>query len=120
MPNKQIARPSKRQALFIAQGQVGKKALIVPLYKIEKGELDQLVRGILAKGGVTEESEVQTVIEKVEESYEARIHVAEARAEVRRLMKIRAAGGKLMQSGYRKWKQVFYPAIKPFKESSTS
>jgi len=105
-----IARRPQRKGLLVGMG--GTKAspnLLFPLYGIERGELDELIRAILAKGGVTEESEIQAIIEKAEQAAEVRIKVSEAKAEVRRLMRIRAAGGKLMQVGFRKWKQVFYP-----------
>jgi len=86
--------------------------VIFPLDGVERSELDELIRAILAKGGVTEEKEVQAIVEAAEQASEVRIKVAEAKAEVRRLMKLREAGAKLMQVGFRKWKQVFYPPTK--------
>src|SRR3990167_831533 len=107
-----IARRPQRKGLLVEmRGTKANPNLLFPLYGIEPGELDDLVRAIIAKGGVTEESEVQAIIEKAEQDAEVRIKVAEAKAEVRRLMKIRAMGGKLMQVGFRKWKQVFHPTI---------
>ena len=110
-----IVKRRGRRGLMIARaGSKVNPDLLFPLDGLERGELDDLVRAILAKGGVTEEAEVQAVIAKAEESSEMRLKVAEARAEVRRLMGLRAKGAKLMQVGFRKWKEVFYPAIKRF------
>ena len=108
-----IARRPQRRGLLLSMG--GSKAnpsLLFPLDGVERGELDELIRAILAKGGVTAEAEIQAIVEKAERDSEIRIKVAEAKAEVRRLMKIRAAGGRLIQMGFRKWKQAFYPAIR--------
>jgi len=60
---------------------------------------------------VTNEAEIQAVVERAEMDSEIRLKVYQARQEVRRLMAIRATGGKLMQMGFRKWKQAFYPAV---------
>ena len=104
-------RPQLRGLLLETQGTKVAPNLIFPLYKVGRGELDELIRAILAKQGVTDETEVQAIVERAEQDSEIRIKVAEAKAEVRRLMKIREAGGRLMQFGFRKWKQVFYPAV---------
>ena len=113
MPDVSIIRPNRRKALYLSKG-VGRMNLIFPLESVEKGELDQLVRAILAKGGVTNEAEVQAVIERAELDYEVRVKVAEARAEVRRLLALRWQGLSLIQSGFRKWKEAFFPAVKTF------
>ena len=105
-------RPSRRGLIIARAGSRQHPNLLFPLYGVERGELDDLVRAILAKGGVTDETEVQAVVEKAEQDAEVRIKVAEARAEVRRLMKIRQGGGKLIAVGFRKWKQAFFPAHK--------
>ncbi len=90
--------------------------LLFPLDNIERGELDELIRAILAKQGVTEESTVQTIIDAAEQDAEMRIHVAEAKAEMRRLMELKRQGAKLMQRGFRKWKMAFFPATKRFEK----
>lgn len=69
------------------------------------------MRSELAKQGVTKESVINKIVDEAEKQYEMRIKIAEAKAEVKRLMGIKAGGGKLMQVGYRKWKQAFYPAV---------
>ncbi len=110
-----IERPKRRKALYIrTEATRDKPALIFPLMGVDRSQLDELVRAILAKGGVTEESEVQQVIDKAEQDYEVRLKVSEAKAEIKRLMKIKAEGGKLMQVGFRKWQQAFYPAVTEF------
>ena len=112
-----IERPNQRQFLFIPmEGTKSNPMIAIPLYKLERGELDQMVRSILADGGVTQESEVQSIIDAVEQSYEARIKVARAKAELRRLMALRAQGLSLMQRGFRKWSECFFPAVTQFKK----
>ena len=66
----------------------------------------------MQKQGITNEADVQAVIESAEADYEARLKVGEARRELRRLMALKAEGAKLMQVGFRKWKQVFVRPIK--------
>ena len=115
-----IARRPKRRGLLIAKGSgIGNdnKMLLFPLDGLDSNELDELIRAILAQGGVTNEAEVQAVIDRAEEEVEIRIKVAEARAEIRRLMALRGQGLSLMQRGYRKWVEVFYPAITQFKKT---
>lgn len=86
------------------------------LPKTDRGQLDELVRAQLQKQGVTNEAEVQKIVDQAEREYEKRIKVIETEKELRRLMALRARGAKLMQVGFRKWKQVFFPAIKQFKK----
>lgn len=66
----------------------------------------------MQKQGISKESDVQAVIENAEAGYENRVKVEEARKELRRLMALKSGGAKLMQVGFRKWKQVFYRPIK--------
>ena len=114
-----IVRRPKRKGLYLAKG-VGSKSLLFPLGNIERGELDELVRGILAKQGITEESEIQAVIDAAEKDAEMRIKVAEVKAETARLMEIRRKGGKLMSIGFRKWAQAFYPAVHTLTKAAAS
>ena len=110
-----IARRPKRRGLLIPRlGNKAKPNLLFPLDGVDRGELDELIRAILAKQGVTNEAEIQAVVEKAEQDSEVRIKVNEARAELRRLMSIRAKGIRLIQIGFRKWRECFYPAIKQF------
>ena len=74
-----------------------------------RGQLDEFVRKELEKQGITDEVKVQAIIDEAEKQYEYRVKIAETEREIRRLLKIKEAGGKLMQRGYRKWKRVFYP-----------
>ena len=111
-----IARRNKRRGLLVPM--MGTKAspmLLFPLDGVDKSELDELIRAILAKGGVTDEAEINAIIERAEKDSEVRLQVAEAKAEVRRLMGLRAQGKSLMQLGFRKWREAYYPAIKTFK-----
>ena len=110
MPNIWVARRNNRIGLMLPMGQVSQNpTLLFPLLrKTERSELDELVRIELEKQGITKESEVQSIIDKAEADYEYRVKVQEARQEVRRLMKLRAAGKSLMQVGNKKWKEVSY------------
>ena len=83
-------------------------SLLFPLDNMDSSELDELIRAQLEKVGVTKESEVQAVIDKAEADSEARIKLEEVRRELRRLMALKKDGARLMQTGFRKWKQVFY------------
>ena len=80
--------------------------------EVSKSQLDELIRSQLEKVGITKESDIQDIINKAENDYELRVKVEEVKKEIRRLMAIRAEGGKLMSSGFRKWRQAFYPSIK--------
>ena len=112
MSNLYVARRPQRRGLLLPQEMnKANPSMIFPLDHTEKSELDELIRAQLEKVGVTNESDVQAVVNKAEADSEARIKLQEVRQELRRLMKIREDGGKLMQVGYRKWKQAFYRPI---------
>ena len=113
MPNITFQPDAGRLGLYVPLGQTkNSPSLVVPFYKMERSELDEIVRAALEEQGITEESEVQAIIDEAETQYEERRKVEETRVELRRLMEIKRQGGKLMQMGYRKWKQVFYPSGK--------
>lgn len=113
MANIFVARRALRRALYLPQGMSkSNPSMIFPLDYTDRSELDELVRAQLEKLGITKESEVQAVVDKAETDSEMRIKVAEVRKELRRLMALRSEGAKLMQSGFRKWKQAFYRPIK--------
>ena len=107
-----IARRPKRRGLLLPRKG---KSLLFPLDGVDRGELDELIRAILAKQGVTNEAEIQAIVEIAERDSEIRIKIAEARAELRRLLEFRKQGATLMQRGYRKWVQAFYPTTKRLK-----
>ncbi|KKN60861.1 hypothetical protein LCGC14_0527320 [marine sediment metagenome] len=111
MANLSFQRDSERLGLYIPLGQTkDSPSLVVPFYKMERSELDDIVRLELSKQGITDEAYVQSVCDAAEEDYEKRRKVEEARKELRRLMGIRAQGGKLMSVGHKKWRQAFYPS----------
>ena len=111
-----VVRHKNRRGLMLPQqGTRANPTLLFPLDGVERSELDELIRGILAKQGVTGEAEIQAIVEKAEQSFEIRQKVYEARKEVRRLLAIRRAGGKLMQVGFRKWRQVWFPPVRRLK-----
>ena len=113
MGNLFVARRKGRRGLFLPMsGNKANPSLLFPLDSIDRSELDDLVRAILAKGGVTDEPTVQRIIDEAERDSEVRIKVAEARAEIRRLMALKAKGATLIQRGFRKWKEVWFPATK--------
>ncbi len=112
MPRLYVVQRVERKALYLPMGgTVEKPGLLFWLPKADPGHVEDLIRAQLARQGITNESEVHAIIERAEKEYEMRIKVAQAKKEARRLMGIRAAGGKLMSVGFRKWKQVFHPAI---------
>ncbi len=108
-----VARRVMRKAVFFPmQGTKQNPSLIFPMTaKTEMGEMDELVRRILEKRHITNEKEVQALVANAEQGYEDRRHLQEARKELHRLMDIKAKGGKLMQKGFRQWKQVFYRPV---------
>ena len=105
-----VARKVERKGLVMPFGGTkSSPSAIIPFSQnMEKSELDELVRAVLAKRGLTKESDVTQAVEESEEAYENRVKVWEAQVEVRRLMALRAQGNKLMQKGYRKWAPAFY------------
>lgn len=111
-----VARRKTRRGLLIPQS--GTKAspnLLFPLDGTDRGELDELIRAILAKQGITAEAEVQAIVDAAERDSEVRQKIHETRKEIRRLMGERAKGLKLMQVGFRKWRPAWYRPI-PAKE----
>ena len=105
-------RPSRLGYYLPMQGTIANPALIVPLTKhLENNEIDELVRENLEKQGITSESEVKSVTDAAEAAYEQRVKVGESQWELRRLMGLRKEGKSLMQSGFRKWRETFYPAV---------
>ena len=117
MPELYIARRPKRRGLLLPMlGTKVNPSLLFPLDGVDRGELDELIRAILAKQGVSDEGEIQAIVEKAEQDSEVRIKIAEARKEIRRLMSIRAKGISLIQVGFRKWREAFFPAVKNFKK----
>ena len=110
-----VARRRGRRGLFLPrEGSKTNPSLLFPLDGVDRSELDELIRAILAKGGVTNEADVQAVVDRAEKDSEIRIKIAEARAEIRRLMAIKAKGISLIQIGWRKWREAFFPATKQF------
>ena len=108
-----IARRAQRKGLYLPM--VGNKknpSLMFYLPKVDQSELDDLVRAELAKQGITKESDVQAIIKKAEAEYEQRVKTTEASVEVKRLMKLKKEGAKLISIGRKKWREVWYPAIK--------
>ena len=108
-----VARRKTRRGLFLPMsGLKTNPSLLFPLDSIDPSELEDLVRAILAKGGVTDEPTIQKIVEEAEKDSELRIKVAEARTELRRLMSLKAQGLTLISRGFRKWKEAFFPATK--------
>ena len=114
MPQLYVARRKQRQGLYLPmKGTEENPSLMFYLpekegRQVSAGQLDELIRSQLEKVGITKESDVQAIVKKAEEDYELRIKVEETKKELRRLLAIRAEGGKLMSVGNKKWKQAFY------------
>lgn len=109
-----VAREPRRIAMSIPMEQsAAMPHLLIPFTKdVDPSKLDELIRQQLDKLGVTNESDVQKIVEKAETDFEARVKIEEARKEIRRLMDMKRNGAKLMSVGRRKWRQAFYPASK--------
>lgn len=108
-----IARRTQRKGFYLPmRGTKDNPSLMFFLPKMDSGHLDEFVRSELGKQGVTKETEVTAIVEKAETDYEHRRKVEEAEAELKRLMELKRNGATLMQVGFRKWKEVFYPATK--------
>ena len=105
-----VARRQNRGAYMLPMTATEKDpSLVFPLTNhLENGELDELVRAMLEKQGVSSESDVQRITVQAEEEYEKRIKVSEARRELHRLMDLKREGKKLMSMGNKKWKEVYY------------
>ncbi len=110
MGNLYVARRTQRTGLFLPMKKQSDLMFFLP--KVDRSELDEIIRANLAKVGITDESQVQGIVDKAEVEYERRIKVAEAEREVRRLMELKANGAKLMQKGNKKWVETFYPAVR--------
>ena len=115
-----IARKKQRAGLYLPMGgTLENPALLFFLpekgvekeRQIDSNQLDEQIRAQLQKVGITKEADVQAVIAKAEEDYEYRVKLEETKKELRRLMALRAEGKKLMQRGWRKWKEVSYRPI---------
>ncbi|KKN49970.1 hypothetical protein LCGC14_0637710 [marine sediment metagenome] len=112
-----IARQAHRGAFYLPMAGTKQNPSLMFFLPQAKGKpiapdyLDELVRSQLEKQGIVGDSAVHQVVAEAEKGYEERRKIEEVQTEVKRLMRIKAAGGKLMQVGFRKWKQVFYPAV---------
>jgi len=114
MPKLYVAMRPERKALFLPMGRDSKSpSLIFPLIKNlrDPSELEEHVRKQLAKLGITKEADIQALMDKEAENYEARIKLAEARKLLRKYMDIKKKSGKLMQTGHKKWSEVSYRPI---------
>ena len=98
------------------EGTKDNPSLMFFLPGMDDHQLDQLVRSELAKQGISNESQVNAVVEQAESQYEHRRKVEEARQELQRLMTVKREGGtkRLMQQGNRKWTEAFYPSVKRY------
>lgn len=105
MGNLTVVRRPQRPALYLPMGQTKKDpSIVIPFYKIDRSELNDIVRLELAKQGITDEPTVQAVIEEAEVQYEQRVKTEETRKELRRLMQLKKEGATLISAGYKKWK----------------
>src|SRR3990167_11378724 len=115
-----IARRKERAGLSLPMGGIiDNPALLffLPEKGVEKERqidsslLDEQIRAQLQKVGITKEADVQAIIDKAEEDYEYRVKLEETKKELRRLMALRSEGKKLMQVGFRKWREVNYRQV---------
>jgi hypothetical protein len=99
-----VARQNKRKALYLPMGGTAQNpSLMFFAPGASKEQTNELVLKQLEKQGITKRSAVNKILTQAEVDYERRIKVAEAQAELRRLMELKRLGAKLIQRGYRKW-----------------
>lgn len=94
-----VARDKRRKALFLPmEGTKENPNTIIPLYKMEAQELNDLIDGVLAKRGIPIEKRA-AIKEEAERLYENKIRTYEASVEIRRRLEgqvphMRKRGGK--------------------------
>jgi hypothetical protein len=107
-----VAKQDKRQALYLPMGGTKENpSLMFFLPEMVKSQLDEYVRKELSEQGITDEPTIKKILDEAEKQYELRVKIKETQKELKRLREIKAKGGRLMQVGFRKWKQVFYPSV---------
>lgn len=100
-------RDNRRSGLYIPLGQTKESpSLVVPFYKMERSELDDIVRLELSKQGITDEAEIQAICDEAETQYEERRKVEEASKDLRKYMELRRQGFSLISKGHKKWAPV--------------
>jgi hypothetical protein len=107
-------RPQRKALLIAGDMNKANPGLLFPLHGIAPGELDELIRAILAKRGITDEHTIHAIIEKAEKDAEVRLKVSQARAKIRKIMAEKRKGNKIMMNGHQNWVPVFFPALKRF------
>jgi len=107
-----IAREKRKGLLLPFAGTKANPNVLFPLEGVEKSELDELIRAILAKMGVTDEVEIQAIIAKAEADREVRMKIFEARQKLRKYMEMRRQGQRLIQNGFRNWVPAFFRPIR--------
>ncbi len=107
-----VARRENRGALYLpgTNGQMNLAFILSP--KVSRGHLDELVRKQLEQQGITKETDVQAAVDKAEKDYENRVKAAEVKKHCDDMLAIRAAGGKIMKVGDKRWAQVFHMGAK--------
>lgn len=84
-------------------------SVIIPLHKrIDRAELDFLVRGVCAKAGLSDK-QAETMLDAAEQQYEQRVKVKEASSELHMRIAEQARYPKLRHGG-----------IKPYRKKSQS
>lgn len=93
-----IARRPTRQALVLPLGGTKEQPnIIIPLYKTDQSELDELAQAVLEKRGRSQD--LSKINEQAELDYEYRRKVAEAQAELRMRIREQARFPKLRHGG---------------------
>jgi len=98
MSRLKIERNPKRVAVMLALGGTREKPnILIPLYKLDDSELNELVDALLEKRGLGHQ---KAIVEKeMELSYEYRRKVGEVRKELKRRIKEQAEFPKLKYGG---------------------
>lgn len=94
-----IVRRPTRQAFFLPLG--GTRAspnIIIPLHKTDDSELDELIRGVCEKHGLSA-AQTEAIVERAERDYEYRRKLQEARDELHRRVREQAEFSQLKWGG---------------------
>ena len=96
-----VARDPNRFATMLPLGGTRKAPnVLIPFYGLDRAEMDNMIRAVCAKHGLTEK-ETELLVETAEEQYEYRMKVKEASAELRYRVAEQARYPKLKWGGLR-------------------
>jgi len=93
-----VRRPQRQAVMLPLGGTKGKPNIIIPLYKLDRSELDELIRGVLEKLNLSKQ-EIEQIVEQAEIDYEHRIKTKEASVELHKRIREQDEFSKLKYGG---------------------